>query len=82
MASSKANLLPPFKEGDQHGYLNAIQEQLSTIKEDIQGTIEDNMTMFMETLDQTTLLSQQVDGVSHELRKVRSRVSDPHVRMI
>lgn len=80
MASGRASLLPPFTEGDQGGYLNAIQEQLSSVKEDIQATIEDNMTLFMETLDQTTLLSQQVDRVSRELRRVRSRVSDPHVR--
>lgn len=80
MASKRQTLLPPLSDGDQGDYLNTINERLSTVKEEIQSTIEDNMTVFMETLDQTTFLSQQVERLSRELRRVRSRVSDPHVR--
>lgn len=81
MASKRQNLLPPLAGGDQGDYLNTINERLASVKEEIQTTIEDNMTVFMETLDQTTLLSQQVERLSRELRRVRSRVSDPHVRI-
>lgn len=83
MASKSKNrqeLLPPFSAAEHDNYLGKIQERLAGIKEQMQVVIEDNLTLFMETLDQTTQLSQQVDRVSKELKSIHSRVSDPTVR--
>jgi hypothetical protein len=78
-SSRRQQLLPPFSEGDHDHYLSKINQRLSGIKEEIQVTIEDNMALFMETLDHTMQLSHQVDRVSQELKHIRSRVADPQV---
>lgn len=76
MATPHSHLLPPFSEIEQGDYLKSINKKLYDIKDEFQHTVEENMAAFMGTLDQTTILSQQVERVTRELKTVRSRVSD------
>jgi hypothetical protein len=73
----RQELLPPFSEDDHGNYLTKIHDRLSGIKEKMRATIEDNLALYMDTLDHTTQLSHQVGRVSRELDSIRSRVSDP-----
>lgn len=81
MATPHSHLLPPFSEIEQGDYLKSINKKLYDIKDEFQHTVEENMAAFMGTLDQTTILSQQVERVTRELKTVRSRVSDHQVRI-
>lgn len=78
-ATSLQDLLPPLPTGEHGSYLTAVNEKLGDIKQQVYNSVRDNMDVFLETLDHTTQLSQQVDRVSHELTNVKSRVKDPQV---